>query len=601
MSETKVSEYIADFVASLGVTHVFGVTGGGAMHLNDSLGNHPGYEFISTHHEQSAAMAAEGYSRIVNSVGVLQVTSGPGCTNALTGVAGAWIDSIPMLVISGQVTRNTLIADSQVRQLGVQEIDAIALARPITKYSRMVTEASKIRYHLEKAVHLATSGRPGPVWLDIPLDIQSARINPDTLKGYSPDPIRNIDTEGNLEAQVGECLKLLQQAQRPVVISGYGVRLAGATEDFLALTSQIGAPVVSSWNTSDVFAWNDPLYVGRAGLFGDRASNFAVQNADVLLIIGSRMSIPQTGHRVELFAREAKKIVVDIDDKELNKPTLIPDLKIKADAKVFIQMLSEVVSEAGKLPQLSGWVDKCQSWKTQYPVFQEEYRELPSQVNSFHFVDALSESLPSGTIVVTDMGTSFTCTMQTFKTKTDQRLFTSSGLAAMGFGLPGAIGACLASGKKRTICVSGDGGAMFNIQELQTIVQHKLPLTIFILANNGYLTMKHTQQNHFGRYVGSDPSSKVSCPDFTQVANAFGIESMHIRNTAELEQELAGVLNHPGPFLCEIEMPELQLLIPRVQTMKGPNGELLPTPIEDMFPFLERDELHENMIVPCLR
>jgi acetolactate synthase-1/2/3 large subunit len=596
----NVSEYLADFFGKLGVEELFSVSGGGAMYLNDALGFHPKFRFIATHHEQAAAMAAEGHARITGKIGLLHVTSGPGGTNAITGVYGAWIDSIPLFVVSGQASTDRLISGSLLRQLGVQEVDILSAVRHITKYAVMVTEPRMIRYHLEKALHYAMSGRPGPVWLDIPIDVQGAKIDPDDLPGYTPETPPHRRSDAYLDRQVAQCLTMIGAAERPVIVPGYGVRLAGGVESLRRLIDKLQIPVVSSWNASDMFASDDPLYVGRCGFFGSRAGNFAVQNADLLLVVGCRLSITMTGHNTALFARDAKQVIVDIDESELVKPTVRPDLPIVADAKAFVDRLLTQMGNFRRHGEVDKWLGKCRDWKHRYPVVLDEYRKLPTQVNSYYFTEQLSERLPSGSVVVTDMGTSFTCTMQTFATKEGQRLFTSSGLAAMGFGLPGAIGACFANGRRRTICITGDGGLMFNLQELQTIVQYKLPIAIFVLSNNGYLTMKITQRNHFKRLVGSDPSSGVSCPDFVNVAKAFGIDGIHVRSNAELLAGLDQVLAAPGAFLCEIEMPETQPLIPRVQTMKSPEGKLMPTPIEDMFPFLEREELRRNMVIPTV-
>lgn len=596
----NVSEYLANFFGDLGVEELFSVSGGGAMYLNDALGFHPKFRFIATHHEQAAAMAAEGHARITGKIGLLHVTSGPGGTNAVTGVYGAWIDSIPLFVVSGQASTDRLISGSPLRQLGVQEVDILSAVRHITKYAAMVTEPRMIRYHLEKALHYAMSGRPGPVWLDIPIDVQGAKIDPNDLPGYTPETPAHRRSDAYLDRQVAQCLAMIEAAERPVIIPGYGVRLAGGIESLRRLVDKLQIPVVSSWNASDMFASDDPLYAGRCGFFGSRAGNFAVQNADLLLVVGCRMSITMTGHNTALFARDAKQVIVDIDESELTKPTVRPDLPIVADAKAFTDRLLAQMGNFRRHGEVDKWLGKCRDWKQRYPVVLDEYRKLPNQVNSYYFIEQLSERLPSGSVVVTDMGTSFTCTMQTFATKEGQRLFTSSGLAAMGFGLPGAIGACFANGRRRTVCITGDGGLMFNLQELQTIVQYKLPIAIFVLSNNGYLTMKITQRNHFKRLVGSDPSSGVSCPDFVNVAKAFGIDGIHIRNNAELFAGLDRALAAPGAFLCEIEMPETQALIPRVQTMKSPEGKLMPTPIEDMFPFLEREELRRNMVIPTV-
>ena len=593
----KLSDYIFSFIAELGVREVFAVCGGAAMHLVDSLGMNKHLKYIATHHEQAAAMAAEAYARISGKPGVVLVTSGPGGTNTITGVCGAWIDSIPTIFVSGQVTSDTLIGDTGLRQFGVQEANITELVQPITKYAVTVTDATQIKYHLQKALYLATTGRPGPVWLDIPLDIQGQLINPSVLDPFIPEDIEHVDTKHLLKLQVAECIELIKKAKRPALISGYGIRLAKGEKEFVRLAERLKIPVVSSWTTSDLIHTSHELYVGRSGIMGDRAGNFTVQNADLLLIIGSRMSIPQVGYNYKTFAREAKKIMVDIDDVELKKPSLTPDLPIRADAKEFIMEMLSKLEEEKITFDVRDWIKSCQHWKARYPVTSPEYKEIKDGVNSFYFIDILSEKLGNDAVVVTDMGTSFTCTMQAFKTKAGQRLFTSSGHASMGFGLPGAIGACFANGRKKTICISGDGGLQMNIQELQTLVHYKLPIILFVLNNGGYLTIKLMQQNHFGRYIGSDPSSGLSCPDIVKVANAYGIKTERISNNDELHEKIGNVLAQDGPFVCEIIMPEDQPLIPRVSSLKKPDGTIVSKPLEDLYPFLSREEFLENMIV----
>ena len=594
---TKLSDYIFSFIAQLGVKEVFAVSGGAAMHLVDSLGINENLKYIATHHEQAAAMAAEAYSRISGKPGVALVTSGPGGTNTITGVYGAWIDSIPTIFISGQVTSDTLIGDTGLRQFGIQEANITELVQPITKYAVTVTDATQIKYHLQKALYLATTGRPGPVWLDIPLDIQSRLINLNNLIPFNPDEFVQINRQGLLKTQVAECVKLLQGARRPIIIIGYGIRLAKAEKEFQQLIEKLKIPIVSSWTASDLVPTNYEFYVDRSGIFGGRAGNFTVQNADLLLIIGSRMSIPQVGYNYRTFAREARKIMIDIDEIELKKPSLNLDIPINADIKEFINELL-IHLEKNKIAfDVKDWIGQCQKWKFKYPVVLPEYKENKGAVNSFYFIDILSEKLGNDAVVVTDMGTSFTCTMQAFKTKAGQRLFTSSGHASMGFGLPGAIGACFAHDRKKTICISGDGGLQMNIQELQTLVHYKLPIILFVLNNGGYLTIKLMQQNHFGRYVGSDASSGLSCPDIIKVANAYGIKAERILNNDELHKKIDNVLAQDGPFVCEIIMPENQPLIPRVSSLKKPDGTIVSKPLEDLYPFLSREEFMENMIV----
>jgi acetolactate synthase I/II/III large subunit len=593
----KLSEYMFSFIADIGVREVFAVSGGGAMHLVDAVASDERLRYIAVHHEQAAAMAAEGYARITGKPGVALVTSGPGGTNATTGVCGAWIDSIPTIFISGQVTSDTLIADTGLRQFGIQESNIIDLVKPITKYAVTVTDPFSIRYHLEKAYHLATTGRPGPVWLDIPLDIQGKMVNLDELEGYVPDRTEHSDSRNILAKQIEQCITMLQQAERPVLITGYGIRLAKGEQELLKLVEKLAIPVISSWTSSDLIPTVHQHYIGRSGIMGDRAGNFTVQNADLLLIIGSRMSIPQVGYNFKTFARGAKRIVVDVDPKELDKPSIRPDLPILSDAREFMrELLSRLATT--NAPSCQSWLSRCRQWKAEYPVVLPEYADNTDGVNSFHFVDQLAQKLDHDAVVVTDMGTSFTCTMQTFRTKEGQRLFTSSGHASMGFGLPGAIGACFGHERRQTICISGDGGLQMNIQELQTMVTYKLPIILFVLNNKGYLTIKLMQQNHFGRYVGSDPGSGVICPDMIKVATAYGIPSLRINNQQELAAHLDSVLAHPGPFICEIMMPEDQPLIPRVSSLKKPDGTIISKPLEDLYPFLDREAFAANMIVP---
>lgn len=596
-NRVKLTDYMASYLADLGVKYVFAVSGGAAMHLVDSFGTNPNMRYVATHHEQAAAMAAEGYARISESLGAVLVTSGPGGTNALTGLMGAWIDSIPVIFISGQVTQDTLISKTGLRQFGIQEGNIIDIVSSVTKYAVTVTDANTIRYHLEKACYLAMTGRMGPVWLDIPLDVQSKVINPEKQRVFKSKTPSTPGTTYTLRGMVTECIKMLQQSQRPVLIYGYGVRLAKAGDLLRQLVARLEIPTISSWTASDLVPSDDINYIGRSGIMGDRAGNFTVQNADLLLIIGSRMSIPQIGYNVRLFARAAKKIMVDIDQAELSKPSIKPDLPLLADAGAFLKELLAQVTARNVMLNIPAWRRRCRKWKKTYPVVLPEYAANKHRVNSFYFIDLLAAKLGNDAVIVTDMGTSFTCTMQTFKTKLGQRLFTSSGFSPMGFGLPGAIGACLARDRKKTILITGDGGLQMNLQELQTLVHYQLPVIMFVLNNEGYLTIKLMQQNHFGRYVGSDPSSGVSCPDIVKVAKAYGIKSIRISNQDELRAQLDGVVAESGPFVCEIAMPVDQPLIPRVSSLKLPDGTIVAKPLEDLYPFLPREEFLKNMIV----
>jgi acetolactate synthase I/II/III large subunit len=591
----KVSDYIFSELAVLGIKDVFTVSGGAAMHLLDSLGTNKDINHVCTHHEQAAAMAAEGNARITGKPGAVLVTSGPGGTNALTGICGAWIDSIPVIFLSGQVTSNTLIEGTGLRQFGIQESDIVSMVKSVTKYAVTIKDPSQVKYHLQKAIYLSTTGRPGPVWLDIPLDIQSKQIVPDECPSFEPEE-KKIYEKNSLKKQVSNCIQLLRNAERPVLISGYGIRLAKGEKEFLRLVKKLRIPVISSWTTSDLISSSNEFSIGRSGIFGDRAGNFTVQNSDLVLSVGSRLSVPQVGYNFPLFARAAKKIVVDIDSAELKKPSIKPDLPIQADAKEFMIELLSQLKDAEPFG-ISSWLQRCRAWKLKYPVVLPEYKGCKDAVNSFYFIQVLSEKLDEKAVIVTDMGTSFTCTMQTFKTKLGQRLSTSSGHASMGFGLPGAIGACIGNNRQDTICISGDGGLQMNIQELQTIVHYNLPIKLFVLNNKGYLTIKATQQNHFGRFVGAEQSSGVTCPDIIKITTAYGLPNTRIANTKELNLKIDSVLKTPGPMVCEIIMEENQPLIPRVSSLKKPDGTIISKPIEDLYPFLSREEFMENMIV----
>ncbi len=594
----KLSDYIIDFLVERGVKDVFHISGGGIMHLGDSLGRNPNINYICNHHEQAVTMATEAYSRM-NGFGAAIITTGPGVTNALTGVAGAWIDSTPMIIISGQT--NEMVGDSGLRQIGLQEINTLPLVRPITKYAATIANPKDARYHLEKAFFLAKSGRPGPVWLEIPLNVQGANVNLEELTGFAPvkDTNNNPDVK-RLEELVCLSINKLKESQRPVIYGGRGIDLAGARLEFKELIEKINAPILTSWNGADLIEEEHKLYIGRPGLFGQRASNFAIQNSDFLLCIGVRLSIPQTGYNYDAFAREAYKIVVDIDSAELLKKPVKPDLSVNFDAKEFILEMNRQLDKEGL--NFSSWLETCKSWKKRYPLVNQDLINQEGPVNSYVFVDRLSDILTEGDVVVTDMGASFTTTFQAFKVKEGQRFFTSSGLASMGFGLPGAIGACVGSGRGRTICLAGDGGLQFNIQELATVRNYNLPIKMFVFNNHGYNAIASMQKKNFGgRYVGAEGSSGVSMPDFAKVANAYGIPSTSINNHIELEEKMKSALAAEGPVLCDVNMDLNEVLGPRVMAHLGKDGKWKPSPLEDMSPLLSEEELRSNMLIDLLR
>lgn len=601
-STVKVSDYVADFISNLGIRHVFGVCGGGSMHLDDSFGHHPKLQFVATHHEQGAAMAAEAYARL-NGLGCALVTTGPGGTNALTGVACAWVDSIPVIFLSGQVTSDTLLESTGLRQYGVQETDIVSLVEPITKHAITVRHAEDIRFELERAVFLAQFDRPGPVWIDIPLDVQSKRIDPSAVLSFDAG---RAALPAAYAYGMEPCLQLLREAKRPVLIAGNGIRLAGADAEFRKLVDVLGIPVVTSWAAADMLWSAHPHHIGHSGIFGDRASNFAVQNADLLLVIGCRLSVPQMGYVGKTFAREAKIIMVDIDMREFTKPSLRVDLGIRSDAKAFLHALLSKL-DGWSLQRAAAWHNglpdwwlvRCQQWKAKYPVISPEYARSTVGVNSYHFVDELSKHLRHDAVVVVDTGASFTCTFQAAMMKFGQRWINDFGHAAMGYALPASVGAAFATGRK-VVCLVGDGGLQMNIQEFATIAHHKLPIVIFVFSNGGYLTMQHTFQNHFGRNTGVDSDSGISFPYLEYIANAYGIGRSYIGCYDNLDAGIEEVLLKNEPWICEIGMAYNQPLIPRSSSFKRPDGSITSKPLEDMFPFLPRDEFKANMIVPTL-
>jgi len=587
----KASDYIFDFLKSKGIDTIFSVSGGAAAHLLNSVAEKD-FKYICNYNEQACAMAAEGYARIANKPACVLVTNGPGSSNTLTGVLGAYQDSIPMIIISGQVPVNQSLGsvDIDLRQLGVQECDIISMVKPITKYAAQITDPATVANHLAIAYNAATTGRMGPVWLDIPLDIQNAQIEPAEWE------ITNIPDTSKYDPK--EIIDLVFKAKKPVIITGNGIHLSKTEKQFTTLKEALQIPVVSTWTSKDLMDHNDPLFVGNFGLLGERAANFAIQNADLLLIIGSRMSIPNVGYQSHLFSPNSIKIMVDIDENELKKPTIKIDYPIVEDLKYFIpEMIVELYNRPkSEQPKWTEWVDRTQSWKAKYPVFQPEYKANTERINSFYFMEVLSSKLTDNNIVVTDMGTSYTCTMQSLQMNGKNRLFTSSGTCSMGFGLPGAIGAYFADPTKDIILIAGDGGLQMNIQELQTINHYKIPIKIFLLNNNGYLAISLMQDNLFkGKYIGSNPQSGVSNPDFLGIARAYDFETFNFINNTELEENIDSVLRQKGPTLCEIKMVENQLLIPRVQSSKDADGKIISNSLENMFPYLSEEEMKEIM------
>ncbi|MDK9714179.1 MAG: thiamine pyrophosphate-binding protein [Sulfuritalea sp.] len=599
MSSTTLAHYLAQRIAEEEVRHVFMVTGGGAMFLNDAFAHQSGLTPVFCHHEQACAMAAESYARISGGLGVINVTTGPGGINALNGVYGAWTDSIPMLVVSGQVKRATCLATAPVpglRQLGDQESEIIPMARGITKYAAVVERSEDIAWHLDQALHHAMSGRPGPVWLDIPIDVQSAKVDPAALRRFVPPseiPLGPTDVDINVIAEH------LRTAKRPVILAGTGVRAASASAEFEALIRRLGIPVTTAW-THDLIASDDPLFCGRPGTIGTRAGNFTVQNADLVLILGSRLNIRQVSYNWQAFASRAFKIQVDIDPAELVKPTVQPDMAVTADLRQFLVSLNRRLENWMIPPAHGEWLNWCKERLARYSAIQPRQREFSGKINPYCFVEQLFSRLDKSDIVACGNATATIVPFQVGAIKAGMRMFSNSGSASMGYDLPAAIGACFGAAaargtQKRVICLAGDGSVMMNLQELQTIVHYRLPIKIFVLNNGGYLSIRTSQTNFFNRLAGAGPGNGVSFPDFVAVAAAFGVPARRLAS-ADFAEQLDHILDEPGPCLCDVILDETQGFEPRMSSRKLDDGSIVSPPLEDMFPFLDRAELAANMI-----
>jgi acetolactate synthase-1/2/3 large subunit len=603
----KLSDYVVRFVAEQRVKHVFLVTGGGAMHLNHSLGSEAAIEPVCNSHEQASAICAEGYAKATNHLGVCMVTTGPGGTNAITGVAGAWLDSTPMLVLSGQVKRPDRMFDRDgrplgMRQLGVQEVDIVSIVKPITKYAITVLDPNDIRYHLEKAVYLAFHGRPGPVWIDIPLDVQASPIEaPSALHAFDPTELAELRAGESVKSEVKRLLEKLNHAERPLLFAGNGIRLAHAEKEFEQLRTLLGIPTVATWCAADLVPSNDPLYVGRPGSVAARGANFALQNSDFLLAIGVRMDFAITGYAPQNLARGAHKAVVDIDQAELKKLHPHVQQPIHADAKKFLtELLSQ--TDSIRLSDHSAWDARCADWKTRYPVVTEEHRKPEGPVSVFHLAEVLgTEVRPEDRLVVGNSGSAIEIYLLAFPTLHSQRLFHTAGLGAMGYAIPMAIAIATANPGREVIAVDGDGGFMFNIQELETIRRLQLPIKFFVLNNDGYASIRASQKAYFGEAkLGSDKSNGLTIPNLTQVGEAFGLSSTVIKNQENLRADVRRVLEMKGPVVCDVNVVPDEMRAPRLQSYQKPDGSFVSKPLEDLFPFLPRAEFLANMIVEPL-
>jgi acetolactate synthase-1/2/3 large subunit len=602
-----VSEYIADFLVDHGITQVFSVVGGGAMYLNDALGHHQDLSVLYNHHEQASAIAAEAYARLTNRIAAVCVTSGPGGTNAITGCLCGYMGSIPMLILSGQVRYPFTVRASglPLRTVGEQEFDICRVVEPMTKYCEMVTDASQIRVHLEKALFLATHGRPGPCWLDLPLDVQNARIDPSQLDPFDPLSCTDEIPPPVLPQLVQQILERVNGAERPVLYVGMGVRLAGAFRDFEELVDRLGIPVVTGISSVDFMPNDHPLYAGRAGATGDRAGNFSVQNSDLILAIGNRLSLKHTGYNLESWARAAYRIVCDIDCYELQRPSLRIDLPIWADAGDLIRNLNHRLQAS---PLVAGhhksWIVQCSQWVERYPVVTEKhYQSIDGKANIYAFYDQLSKHLDEGDVVVTTAGTARVAGAQAMRFRRDQRFIVNLTAAPMGYCLPAAIGICRAMPNKSVTLVAADGGLQMNLQELQTIKHHRLPVRIIVINNGGYHSIRLTQNNFFSNHsrIGiGEESGDLSFPELRQIAAAYDLPYLRCDTNEELPSTLEALMAIDGPVIFEVVVTTSQPTEPKSSSKHLEDGRMVSAPLEDMAPFLPREELEENMLIPLL-
>ena len=587
----KVSDYIAKRLKEHNVEHFFMVSGGGAMHLNDSLGH--AIPYTANHHEQACAIAAEGYARVNQKLAVVNVTTGPGGLNTLNGVMGQWTDSVPVLYISGQVKYSTTLDSCKeipLRQLGDQEVDIISVVKPLTKYAVMVKDANDIKYHLDKAIYEATHGRMGPVWIDVPMNIQGAMIDETKLREFIPE---NIENKSDLK--INKVIESLKNAKRPLIVAGHGIRLSGQIVNFNKLIEKANIPVVTTFNGFDLMDTNNPLFAGRIGTVGQRAGNFVLQNADTILFLGTRNNIRQISYNWENFAKDATKIVVDIDVAELNKPTVHPDIAINADLRDFIPALVNAVQDFSK----TDWATYCKNVNERFSFkHSPEYKQDGTKsINVYHFVHTLTQMLPNNAILVAANGSACVCTHQVGIVKSGQRQFWNSGDASMGYDLPAAIGASYQANGRPVICLAGDGSVMMNLQELETISYNKLPIKIFVINNNGYSSIRQTQRNFFeGRMTGSGVDSGVGIPKFAKIATAFDIPTIQIKETHELESKIKQTLDAKGPVLTEVFTEQEYAFLPKLSARKLPDGSMVSPSLEDLFPFINRNEYAKLMI-----
>lgn len=607
----RLADYVADFLINHGVTDCFSVVGGGAMHLNDALGHKEGLKVTYNHHEQACAIAAEAYARLDNRIAAVCVTTGPGGTNALTGVVGGWLDSIPMFIISGQVRYDTTARYAMkftdgmpLRAMGDQEYDIVKSVTPMTKYAVMIEDPKQIRYALEKAWHLATTGRPGPVWIDIPVNFQGGYIEREELEGYDPSEDDALLPPKVSEQTIQTVLEKIRMAKRPVFHAGYGIRLSGGYEVFRKVAEKLNIPVVTYWNAVDLIEDDNELYCGRAGNMGDRPGNWAIQNADLILAIGTRISIRQVGYNWKTWARAAEVIMVDIDQAEMKKPTLHVEMPIWADAKDFLNRMNESIGQEYPVNRSKEWLATCQRWKKEYPaVLSRQWEENGETANVYAFVRYLSSRLPENSLTAVSNGACCVVGNQAYVIQKGSRMANNSAVASMGYGLPAAIGTCIGGGRRTTICLEGDGSIMMNLQELQTVLTNRLPIKLFLINNNGYHSIRITQNNLFKEHskIGIGPESgDLSFPEFKKIAEAFGYSYYCASSNKEMKEVVDKVLAENGPVFCEIFTDTTQVWEPKSSTKRLSDGTLVSPPLEDLAPFLPREELEKNMFIPLM-
>ena len=594
----RVADYIWKTLADKGVRHVFLVTGGGAMHLNDALGLERRIKYVCNLHEQACAMAAEGYARASGTPGVINVTTGPGGTNALTGVMGAWLDSVPMVIVSGQIKRATMITacpNLKLRQLGDQEYNIVDAVKPMTKFAKTVMSVEEVPQVLEDAWRICQEGRPGPVWIDVPLDIQAAEMVPRAKCEVRSAEGRETGDVGREALQIAEALKA---AKRPAIIVGSGVHNAHCEELFLKVAESLNIPVLTSISGIDLIPSDHPLFFGRPGILGERPANLIMQNSDLFIVLGTRMGIRICGYAYETVARAAKKVMVDIDPNELEKPTFRPDVKICADAGDFLRALAVELPSLGPKAE---WLDYCRRMKAKYPVILPEHRARTDYVSSYVLPEAIMRHAPDPLTVVTSNGIAYTSTFQAIPIRKGMRMFSNEACAPMGYGLPAAIGAAFADAGRTVVCFEGDGSIQMNIQELQTLLNYKLPVKLFVYNNGGYLSIKTTQRAFFnGRFMGSEAGSGVILPSFEKIAAAYGLPYFRLKNNQVLDAKLPEIFATEGPALVEVMLDPFEKLGPKAASKKLPDGTMVSAPLEDMAPFLPREEFAANMLIPVI-